>query len=232
MKKTVVIHQPDFLPHLGLFHRLLQADLFVVLDTAQYVDGTSRSWMNRDKIKTSGGEKWLTVSVRKALRGTAIHEIELTDTVDWKTNNLNLIRQNYKTAPYYDEVYPQVETLYAHSCRKLMDFNMKSIEMLMALFEIRVPSLLASELRCAGAKNELLVDILKKVGATHYLSGTGARAYFESKPFRDAAIEVVWQEFNHPRYPQLHGEFIPYLSSIDLIFNCGMIRSRQVLRSC
>jgi hypothetical protein len=232
MSKTVVVHQPDFLPHLAFFHRLLHADLFVILDTAQYVDGTSRSWMNRDKIKTPQGEKWLTVSVKKAPRGTAIREMQLSGDVDWKTTNLNLIRENYRLAPYYSEVCPHIEALYAHECRRLMDFNVKSIDILMGLFEIRVSLLLASELNCAGANNELLVDILKKVGATRYLSGIGARAYFDPKPFCEAGIDVVWQEFVHPRYAQMHGAFIPHLSSIDMLFNCGIVRSRELLRSC
>lgn len=64
MKKTVVIHQPDFLSYLGFFHRLLHADLYIVLDDVQFVKGTSQSWMNRDKIKTSNGKQWITVNVK------------------------------------------------------------------------------------------------------------------------------------------------------------------------
>ena len=63
--KVVVIHQPDFLPYLGFFHRLLHADLFVLLDHVQFVTNGSRSWTHRDKIKTAQGERWLTVGVKK-----------------------------------------------------------------------------------------------------------------------------------------------------------------------
>jgi hypothetical protein len=70
------------------------------------------------------------------------------------------------------------------------------------------------------------------VQADRYLSGVGARAYFEPEPFAAAGIEVLWQNFKHPIYPQLYGEFIPGLSSIDLLFNCGIAKSREVLRSC
>lgn len=231
MKKTVVIHQPDFLPYLGFFHRLLHADMFVILDDAQYVNGTSQSWMNRDKLKTSQGEKWLTVSVKKAPRETPINQIELSQS-DWRESNLNLIRHNYRQAPYFSEIYPHLESLYAYDGNLLFEFNLNSIRMLMGLLDIEIPQVLASTLNATGKKNELLVDILRKVGATQYLSGVGARAYFEPELYERAGIEVVWQDFSHPAYPQLHGPFIPYLSSIDMLFNCGIEESRKIIRSC
>jgi hypothetical protein len=232
MSKTAVIHQPDFLPYLGFFHRLLAADVFVVLDTAQFVDGTSQCWMHRDKIKTPQGEKWLSLSIKKPPRDTAIRDVMLSDAVDWRTGNLNLLQANYRKAPHFGEVYSRLEQLYACKCESMMDFNLKSIEMLMTLFDIKIPMVFASDLDVRGRKNDLLVDILKKTAATHYLSGVGARAYFDSAPFMEANVEVVWQDFTHPIYPQLHGDFVPCLSSIDLLFNCGIEKSREILKGC
>lgn len=232
MSKTVVIHQPDFLSYLGFFHRLLFADVFVVLDTAQFVDGTSQSWMHRDKIKTPQGEKWLSLSIKKLPRDTAICDVLLSDAVDWRSTNLSLLRENYKKALYFQEIFPYIEQLYAFKCERMMDFNLKSIEMLMTFFDIKVPMIFTSDLDAQGKKNELLVDILKKTAATYYLSGVGARAYFDPASFMEANIEVIWQNFTHPVYPQLHGDFVPYLSSIDLLFNCGIDKSREILRSC
>lgn len=230
MRRTVVIHQPDLLPYLGFFHRFLNTDLYVGLDHVQFVH-SNNSWTHRDKIKTPRGAQWLTVSVRKAPRDTPINAIELSET-EWRSQNLNLIRENYRDAPYFREIYSEVEKLYALPCTKLIEFTTASIDMLARLFGIAVPNVLSSSLQPTGHKNELLVDILRKVGATHYLSGLGARDYFDPIPFTEAGIEVVWQDFKHPAYPQLHGEFIPYLSSIDLLFNCGVERSREILRNC
>lgn len=230
--KTVVIHQPDFLPYLGFFHRFLHADLWVILDTAQFVSGTSRSWMNRDKIKTPQGEKWITVAVQKAPRGSKINEIMLSSEVDWRTDNLNLITQNYRLAPFFEEILPLIRGLYAYKSGKLIDFAVKSIEMLLGLFAIDIGIVFASSLSPAGRSNEMLADILKKVNATTYLSGVGARNYYDPRPFDEAGINVVWQDFKHPVYSQLHGDFIPYLSSIDMLFNCGIQQSRTILRRC
>lgn len=230
MKKTVVIHQPDFLPYLGFFHRFLHADQYIVLDHVQFVTGTSRSWTHRDKIKTPTGEKWLTLSVKKAPMGTPINQIELSETVNWAKDNLNLLAQNYRRAPFFDEVFPVVESLYRKPPRLMADFNLQSIELLMDLLDARLPWVRSSELAPVGASNELLVDLLVKVGATHYLSGLGARDYMLAENFERVGIEVMWQDFRHPVYPQLFAPFVSYLSSLDALFNCGIEGTRELLR--
>jgi WbqC-like protein family len=231
MSRTAVIHQPDFLPHLGFFDRLLHADVLVLLDNAQYVDSTSRSWTHRDKIKTPGGARWISLSVKSAPRDTAICDIELSQEVDWRTSHVNLLRENYRKSPYFAEIFPELEQLYGCRCTKLSDFNRASIELLLRLFDINIEMVAASSLSPQGKNNQLLVDILKKIGADRYLSGPGARAYFRPEPFAAAEIEVLWQDFRHPVYSQLHGDFIPYLSSIDLLLNCGIEQSRKILRN-
>lgn len=231
MKKIVVIHQPDFMSYLGFFHRLLHADLFIVLDNVQFVSNSSKAWTNRDKIKTQKGDQWLTVSVNKAPLNTNINEITINYNVDWQNKNLELLQQNYRKADFFDEIFPKIEALYSTRYEKLFDFNMKSIEMLNSFFDIRIDIVFSSDLKTTKTKSERLVELLKQVNATHYLSGIGAKDYHVDKPFENAGIEVIWQKFQHPVYKQLHGDFIPYLSSIDLLFNCGIEKSREILRS-
>ena len=230
MRKVVTIHQPDFMSYLGFFHRLLHSDLYIALNDVQFVSGSSRAWTNRDKIKTQNGEKWLTVNIHKAPRGTNINEILLNDSINWKNKNLNLLKQNYRDSNYFYEIFPYIENLYANSFKKLSDFNMASIRMLLGLFDIKIDIEYSSNLNTTKTKSERLVEIVTQVDATHYLSGIGAKNYHVDRPFDDANIEVLWQDFNHPVYLQLHGEFIPYLSSIDLLFNCGIEKSREILR--
>jgi len=229
MKKTVVIHQPDFLPYLGFFHRFLSADEFIVLDHVQFVS-SSRGWTHRDKIKTPAGERWLSLSVNKAPRGTPINKIELSRSVDWVRDNLNLLKQNYRAAPFFEEVFPLIVAMYDEPPRLMVDFNMRSIELLMDLLDVRLPWVCSSTLQPRGSSNELLVDLLGKVGATHYLSGSGARDYMQPEKFACSGIEVVWQQFTQPVYPQQFGAFVPHLSSLDLLFNCGISASRKILR--
>ncbi len=230
MKRTIVIHQPDFLPYLGFFDRFLHSDLWVILDNVQFVN-RGNSWHYRDRIKTHQGAQWLSISVKKCPKEILINEVELSETIPWKVNNLNLLKQNYSKAPFFKEVFPFIEELYDFRGKKMVDFNLKSIHLLMELFDIKIETIFASQLNAEGSKNELLIDILKKVNADTYLAGTGAKSYMEVDLFNAAGIEVMYQDFSHPVYPQLHGEFIPYLSSIDLLLNCGVEASRKIIRN-
>lgn len=228
--KVVVIHQPDFIPYLGFFDRLLKADIYVVFDNVQYVR-SSRGWTSRDKIKTKNGEKWISVSTQKASRDILINQVLLSKDENWRRDNINLIRENYKKSPYYDEIMPYILELYDYQCEKMMDFNLESIKMLLKLFDIQVDIVTASELNPVGKSNTLIIDIMKKLGCNQYLSGVGARDYYVPELYEEAGINVIWQDFKHPVYKQQFEGFIPYLSSIDLLFNCGIEASRKILRN-
>ena len=92
--------------------------------------------------------------------------------------------------------------------KKLVDFNLLSILLLLELFDIRVKIERSSNFKSLLSKSERIVDILIKANATHYLSGTGAKVYHKDEPFDKAKIEVIWQNFKHPVYPQQYGDFL------------------------
>lgn len=228
--KIVVIHQPDFMPYLGFFDRLLKADIYVILDNVQYVRNSSRAWTARDKIKTEKGEKWFKVGTQKTALNTSINEVLISEQNNWRVDNLNLLKENYRNAEYFEEIFPYLQKLYEYKCERLMDFNLKSIDMLMELFDIQIEKVIASDMKATGKNNELVINIIKELGCHRYLSGVGAKDYYVPELYEEAGIEVIWQEFVHPVYPQQFGEFIPYLSSIDLLFNCGIEQSRKIMR--
>jgi WbqC-like protein family len=232
MTRSVVIHQPDFIPWLGFFHRFIRADLYVALDHVQFVSGTAHSWTHRDRLKTPAGPRWLTLTIQKAPLGTPINEIALSEDDGWKQANLNFVRENYRRAPYFEEIFPKFSGLYQMQHKRLVDMTLASIDLLQNLLGTPIRRVLSSELQPTGSRNEMLVDILKKVQATHYLSGAGARAYHDPLLFERAGIEVVWQQFSHPIYPQQHGSFVANLSSLDLLLNCGSSEATALLRSC
>jgi len=228
--KLVVIHQPDFMPYIGFFDRLVQADIYVVLDNVQYARGNRDHWTNRDRIKTKKGESWITVSVQKKPRGTKINEILLSEDFDWREKCKNLLKENYGRAKYYDELMPYVEEMFDYWCGYLMDFNLNIINIINKLLDIHVETISASAIKAHGCKDELLIDIMKRLRQTRYLSGMGAKAYCNEKLYEQSGIRIIWQEFEHPVYPQLFGDFVPYLSIIDLLCNCGIDISRKIVR--
>jgi len=85
------------------------------------------------------------------------------------------------------------------------------------VFDIRVETLFSSDLKVPGQSNQRLINLLKAVDGTHYLTGTGSRAYLDEQMFAKEGIAVEWQEFQHPIYPQLYGSFIPNLSCLDVL---------------
>lgn len=230
MKKIAVIHQPDFMPYLGFFHRLLYADVFVILDDVQF---SKSGWHHRDQIKVPYGNKkiWITLNVMNAPTNTKINEIVLSMDDKAKRKLLNQIIVNYRKANFFMEIEPLVTKMIMNQERNLSLYNIAIIKKLISIFNIDIEIIIASNLNHQGKGNDMNVDILKKINATHYLSGIGAKNYHDDKPFQEANIEVFWQEFTHPSYPQLYGEFIPFLSCIDLLFNCGIKKSQEILRS-
>ncbi len=231
MTTTVVIHQPDFAPYLGFFQRFLNADLYIALDHVPFVYG-SRGWTHRDKIKTRTGPSWLNVGIVKPDYGAPINTVRMAEGDEWKQRGLALLRENYRKAPGFSEVFPRIEALFQPDFDHMATFNLHVLDGLLDMLELKMPRVLSSSLAPQASKNELLIELLEKVGSTRYLSGLGARDYMRPGLFAAHGIEVVWQEFTHPVYPQQFGDFVPYLSILDTLLNCGIAGTRDLLWSC
>jgi len=228
VNNTIVVHQPDFMPYLGFFQRFLQADLYVILDHVQF---NTRGWTHRDKIKSRTGESWLSLSVKKSARESAISSIELSDGDAWRIANINKIRENYRKAPFFDAVFPKLVEMYQSPPRSMADFNLSLIKLFCNWLGISIGWKRSSEMLPLGAGSEMIAGLVAQAGGTRYLSGVGARDYHRQAPFDRAGIDVIWQDFKHPVYPQQFNDFVPYLSTVDVLFNCGPSGTAQLLRS-
>jgi hypothetical protein len=228
-EKTAVIHQPDFLPHLGFFHRLLRADIFIILD---HVFLSKSGWVHRDKIKTPQGEQWITIPVKKNGLQPLICEAE----IDYNPHYgkiQKLLYAHYSHAPFFQEIHPPLREVLERRQARLVDLNLDLLNLALNWFDIRIEKIeISSTLGIATRKSQMNADLVAAAGGTVYLSGPGAKAYHEDGPFSRAGLTVAWQDFHHPVYQQQYGSFIPYLSCIDLFFNCGIHNSQKILRSC
>jgi hypothetical protein len=148
-------------------------------------------------------------------------EIRIDNSTRWRMKHLASIRQSYARAPYWADYIDIFEKIFARDWEWLFDLNMTFLhalgEMLLLQPEIR----LSSELGIAGSRVERLVAICRAVGATRFYEGAAGRAYIDERLFLEAGIHLEYQDYRHPVYPQLHGEFVPFLSVVDLLFNCG-----------
>jgi hypothetical protein len=213
----VGIIQSNYIPWRGYFDFIDDCDVFILFDDVQY---TSRDWRNRNKLKTREGTEWITVSVRQS-RGQLIEEVPIDWSVDWPERHLNLLRENYRLAPFFDEVSNQFAEILSHRPERLSALNRALIEWGMQRLGIVTHLIDASTLAGRGQKTERLISLVEAVGGTVYLSGPSAGAYIEPKAFSSAGIALEYKSYDYPAYPQLWGTFEGLVSILDLLLNTG-----------
>ena len=212
-------HQPQYLPWLGYFHKMYHSDIFVFLDNVQY---KKREYQNRNCIRTRDGSMWLTVPVLKeADPYPNISAARIDNAQEWQKRHWMAIRTNYSRAPFFKQYSPFFEELYGMKWDRLVDLNMHIIKHIAQLLGINKPTFLESQLKITTDKTARLVDICRAMKADVYLSGIGGRDYLDEKLFESNGIKLIYQDFEHPQYKQCHEPFMPCVSIIDLLFNCG-----------
>jgi WbqC-like protein family len=225
-RRVVVVLQPSYLPWLGYFAQMHRSDVFVLYDDVQY---DKHSWRNRNRIKTAQGMQWLTVPVRtKGCSYPTIREVEIDNATDWRRKHLLTLRQSYARAAYFDETMGVLQPLYERDWTRLLDLNVAFLSALAEVLGLRREICFASELDVPGDRVQRLIDICKRLAANCFYEGAAGRDYIDDALFRAAGVDIEYQDYQHPVYPQLHGEFVPHLSVVDLLFNCGP-RSLEIL---
>ncbi len=227
---TIAIMQPTYLPWIGYFAMIDRVDEFVFLDSVQF---EHRSWQQRNRIKTASGPAWINVPAQiKGNRDTLISDIQIADREKFLQKNIGAIRHSYEKAPFFKEHgEPLFTLLETASVKGIGPLNIALITWLCGVFGIVTPLLQSSGLGASGKKATLLADICRTRGSKDYLSAPGSKDYIDaSDDFDKAGIAVHYHVYDHPVYPQLYPPFEPYMSAIDLLFNCGP-DSLKILRS-
>jgi hypothetical protein len=217
-----VILQPSYIPWRGYFHQIQKADLFVFYDDVQY---DRLSWRNRNRIKTPQGLVWLTIPVHR--RGAVtdqipINQIQICWDQPWNTNHWSTIEYAYHKAPFFHEHAPSLKTLYERQLELLSDFTIElTIFLARQLGILHTEFIRSSSLQVEGHRTDRLINILNKLGATHYISGPSARDYIEEEKFYSAGITLEYMDYHYPEYPQLYPPFVSQVTILDLLFMTG-----------
>jgi hypothetical protein len=221
-------HQPVYLPWLGLFHKIALSDEYCYLDSVQY---QKNDWNNRNKIKTAQGPLWLTVPIlTEGHLDKKFPQIEIDNTKDWRKKHWLSIKTNYQKAPYFKKYAPFFEDVYSREWTHLSELNEYMLKWFLQELGISVKFSKASELHLKEAKSDLVLEMCQKLDADTFIFGALGKDYAKEEDFTAERIQLYFQEYNPPTYPQLYGEFAPYMSIVDLLFNCGE-RSLEVLMS-
>jgi hypothetical protein len=228
MARTLVVSQPMFLPWVGLFEQVRLADVFIHYDDVQLPQG--RSFMSRVQIKSANGVSWLTVPVDHRKSGKRINEVVLFKAEEWRDKHLRTIHHAYAKRPYFNLMFELVENIYSQPTDRLAEFNINATQQIAQWLGLAPQFMRSSEMDVGGASTERLIDLCGAVNCETYVTGHGAINYLNHQQFEDQGISVRYMDYKKVPYEQGRGEFIPYVSILDAIANCGE-RTRDLLCS-
>jgi len=226
----VALMQPTFMPWLGYFGLMRDADLFVFLDNFQYV---RRSFQSRNRLFCGGaGVGILSVPVQH--EGT--QEIPLNRAVPavddrFRRHTLTTLAHNYSKCKGYAEVYPVIESWLGQNYSNLAAMNMALIERLAGLLGYGGKFRLSSACRDEGRRSERLASLLRAVGAKTYLAARGSFSYMKedgSFPIQDC--QIYFQDFQPQPYKQRQSNsFQSHLSVVDTLLQIGPEATRVAI---
>jgi hypothetical protein len=220
----VAIHQPNYLPWCGYFAKIRECDAFIILDDVQMPRG--RSYVSRTKIRSNVESKWLTAPT-KVHDDPVIADVILAEE-NWAKKHLATLRHTYSKAPHFAEVMAILEPVYGFAGVKLGQVNRCFISAILDYLELERPTCLSSSLDVQSASDDRLIELILKVGGTHYISGRGGANYQNPDKFRDAGIGLEVNEYAPLPYDAPHFPFVPGLSIVDALFIKGR-KARDLL---
>ena len=214
----IAIHQANYFPYPGFFHKINQADVFVIQDDVKFENRIT----NRNKIISSSEYTWINVPIKKGHKSLPIMDVKINNEIPWGKINLKKICAGYNKAKFFHLYKDYFENLYKKEWNNIFDLNFETIKQVLRWLDIKVEIVVESELRVSGQPTERLVKVCKKLGADTYISGIGGKRYLYEKLFEKNKIIIKYQNYNPIRYLQHMSEsFIPNLSIIDLLANVG-----------
>jgi hypothetical protein len=222
----VTIHQPDFLPWPGLFNKISHCDAWIVLDHVENNPRDAAFWGRRVRILSGDKPRWLSIPLSKPVErgriGVPIRDMTISCADSQAMPKcLALVRASYAGAPRFAEYFPLVERYFVDTDNNLTRRNMRFIEAVLALLGIRTQLIYSSTLGIHSRSTQLLIDMLKAVGATTYRCGGGAQGYQQDRSFAEAGITLEYNSYVQPVYAQAVAAFEPGLSIIDALFSVG-----------
>ena len=226
MMTVLTGHQPLYLPWLGFFHKVAMSDVYVFMDDVQFIN---EDYIHRNKIKGPTGWVWLTVPVlSKDHLDKTIREMYIDNKKMWNKKHWKSIYYNYSKAPYFESHADFFEKTYKKKWDKIADLDEYLLKYLFKELGISTKFVKASEQNFEGKKSERILDMCTKLGADAFVFGKMGMDYADIKSFEGKNIKVYFQNYKHPTYQQLYGEFISHLSIVDLLF-CHGEKSRDIL---
>ena len=212
------IHQPQYFPYAGFFHKLSLADVFVIMDDVQY----DKRFTNRNRIISPNGEMWITVPINKDHKFSPNCMVEINNDLDWREMHLRKIFYSYSKTKFFHIYKNYFESLYSKDWNLLFELNFETIKQVIKWLGIKIDIVRESELKVSGESTQRLANVCKALGADTYVSGSGGTGYLDEKIFEKHNVRLEYQKYRcRPYLQHLSEQFIPNLSIIDMLANVG-----------
>lgn len=212
----LAIMQPYFFPYIGYFQLLNTVDKFVVYDDVNFI---KQGWINRNRIIINGTPQFLTVPLKKASPNKLILETLILENSKWQRKLLRTIEMSYKKAPNFEIGYSIVEKVIQLERKNISELAYYSILKVKEYLEIPTPmessSSIYSNKHLKG--QERVLDICHQEKADWYINPIGGQDLYDRELFQKNKIKLSFIQTEKVNYQQFDGDFIPYLSIIDMI---------------
>jgi hypothetical protein len=231
---TLAVMQPTYMPWIGYFDLIDQADTFIFLDDVQLA---RQSWQTRNKIRGSNGEAlMLSIPVRHAGDlDQALNAVQVNDQQPWRKKHGRTIQQSYARAPHGAVASDLWHQALALEGDKLAAITQNAITAVCGAIGITTDLRKSTDFSGHENRTERLIRLCRDVGADTYISPLGASDYLQEdsadQRFSDAGLTLKFQTYKHPTYDQGSVEFLSHLGIVDLLAFCGLADSLTTVRA-
>ena len=216
----ISIHQPNFFPWVGYFEKINYSDIFLFLDDS-YVHKKNLDLLNRSSFIFGDKKKFLSVPIKKNFLIKKISEVEIDNPTSWKIKFLNSLNENYKKKFFFDDVMFIIKDILNFESNLITDFNVNAIKRLIKILKLEVKIEFSSNFNSKSNSSQKILDLVKLNGCNEYISGLGGKNYLKQEEFLKNKIKIIFNKSKN-YYSQGNSNFIPGLSILDQLFNCGI----------
>lgn len=208
--------QPYVFPYIGYFQLIRDVDVFVVFDDVNF---RKRSWINRNRILLNNEAHLFTLNLSEASSSKRINDIVIGDN---QPTLVKTFRQAYSRAPYFDQVMPLLETLLPYPEPRLHLYLMHQLESIARYLGMHTRFILSSNVKKDNSLKgqDKILAICEALGADSYTNAIGGQHLYSQEEFASQGIDLKFIKTHDIRYRQFGGEFVSWLSIVDvLMFN-------------
>jgi len=218
----LAIMQPYFFPYIGYFQLIKATNHFVFFDISQY---ERKSWMNRNRIiNLKESFTYITVPIVKAEQKTALNQIKIDNSQDWRKFIMRQLDVYRKRAPYFNVVTELIKSILDESNDFLYELNINSVvkccEYLGLLLECDICSKLSFDIPNDCEPDEWALYYTKRMNYNTYVNAPGGASFFDVSKYKNEGIDIKFIKPTLTPYIQKIGRFEAGLSIIDvMMFN-------------